>query len=212
MRHQLTNKASAIVTFTFATFSLLTLFIACGTDEDGNGPTTTTPPPQTTQEAGAALGIKLFPYLKIPKDTLYKYFYQYPTTPPFRKLMLSFKIKDYTRVPDSLTLVAHGAKQNDELIGDVAIELDTATGTSPLPTDDLLYSTLELSDRKIKNLVESRPGEWKVFDYLVFIPYVETRNGQNYLSYHVQLRPIPTGASADQENTNPCPPFRPGEN
>lgn len=211
MRNQLTNKSSGIVTFLFVTFSLLTFFIGCNnppTADDGTVSTTATT--QTTQ-AGAQtpLGIKEFPYLKIPRDTLYKYFYQTPTSPPFKKLMFSFKIKDYTKVPDSLTLVAHGAKNNDDLIGDVALQLDTAAGNSPLNTLGLLYSTLELSDRQIKSLAESSPGVWKNFQYFVFIPYVENKNGQYYLSYHVQIRPIPISGATDEENLNPCPPFKP---
>ena len=208
MRHHLTNKTSAIVTIAFVTFSLLTLLIACNNgSQSGNGDTTTT---RTEQgDTSALLGIREFPYLKITKATLYAAFYERPSAPPFKKLMLSFKINDYAHVPASLTLLAHGAKNDNDPTEALPVELQTETGNSPLSTSGLLYSTLELSDRQIRNLVEISPGEWKEFDYLVFIPYIEIRDGRNYLSYHVQLRPILPGGAADQENTNPCPPFRP---
>jgi len=74
----------------------------------------------------------------------------------------------------------------------------------------LLYSTMELSLRKIENLVGAN-GTGKSYSYLVFIPYIETKNGQRHLSYKVQKRPIDPNADEPTENLNPCPPFKPND-
>jgi hypothetical protein len=214
MRQQLSTKKSSMATFIFVASCLLIVFVACNNpDQTGTSTTTTTANP--SPQAAAPLGIKNFPYLKVTKEALYDAFYRNPSHPAFKKLMVSFKINDYTNVPKSLSLVAHGTKQGDEPIEGLILPINIITqpadevGNSPLDTEDLLYSTLEFHDTKIRRLVESAPNVWKDFSYLIFIPYVETKNGQRYLSYHVQIRPIPGGGAGSQENLNPCPPFKP---
>lgn len=221
MRQLLTTPKSPFIKFICTVSLFLALFVSCNNPEPKEqDSTTTTQVPdssgQRNQLQATPQGIKEFPYLKLTKEDLLNYFYEGrdPKRPKYKKLLLSYTIDDYTTVPtNSLTLLAHGATApQDELLDGVAVKLTIDnTHSSPLNSEGLLFSTLELSEKKIKSLVEERPNIWKQFEYLVFIPDHHSKGGQTYLTYHVQLRPLPEAAAADQIDTNPCPPFKPND-
>lgn len=155
-------------------------------------------------------GIQRFYHFRIDSAVLVDSFFNKAASPPFKKIIFNYKVNDYTDFPRSLSLVGHGAKNNDDLIDYNPEELVRLTNYEEINTNDLLYSTLELSRRKIENLVGAN-GTVKSYEYLVFIPYIETKNGQKHLSYKVQKRPIDPSGDEPEENLNPCPPFRPND-
>jgi hypothetical protein len=186
--------------------SLFVLLFACNPANDNNGSntaTTTTPAP-----APLAAGVQEFYHFKIDSAVLVDSFFKKSAT--FKKIIFNFKINDYSDVPKSLSLVGHGAKNQDDLIDYNPEELVRLTNKEQVNADNLLYSTMELSLRKIENLVGAN-GTGKSYSYLVFIPYIETKNGQRHLSYKVQKRPIDPNADEPTENLNPCPPFKPND-
>ena len=186
--------------------SLFVLLFACNPANDNNGSNTAT----TTAPAPAPLaaGVQEFYHFKIDSAVLVDSFFKKSAT--FKKIIFNFKINDYSDVPKSLSLVGHGAKNQDDLIDYNPEELVRLTNKEQVNADNLLYSTMELSLRKIENLVGAN-GTGKSYSYLVFIPYIETKNGQRHLSYKVQKRPIDPNADEPTENLNPCPPFKPND-
>jgi len=188
--------------------SLLVFLFSCGPDTDGTGSgeaATTTTTPTTV-----ATGTKDFYYFKIDSAVLVDSFFKKTASPPFKKIIFNFLIKDYSAVPGSLGLVGHGAKNNDVLIDFDPEELPTLTDKETIDVTNLLYSTMEFSRTKIENLVGAN-GTGKRYTHLVFIPYIETQNGQRHLSYKVQKRPVHPDAEEPTENLNPCPPFKPND-
>lgn len=191
--------------------SLFVVLFACNDKTDTTG-TNTAETATTTTPAPALLtaGVQEFYHFKIDSAVLVDSFFKKTASPPFKKIIFNFKINDYTDVPKSLSLVGHGAKNNDDLIDFDPEELVRLTNKEPINADNLLYSTMEFSRRKIENLVGAN-GTGKRYTHLVFIPFIETKNGQRHLSYKVQKRPIDPNADEPTEELNPCPPFRPND-
>lgn len=201
---------------------LVILIAACsGNSEssDGTTATTTTEPPSTvavppTSQGNSADASKNFYHLKIDSAVLVDSFFKKSAT--FKKIIFNFKINDYANFPGTLTLVAHGAKQNDDFIDFNPEVLDVLTNNEAVSIDDLLYSTMEFSRRKIQNLIgnplSADPAQRKSFTHLVFVPDIQTMNGQRHLYYRVQKRPIDPSAQEPTEDLNPCPPFKPNQN
>jgi hypothetical protein len=125
----------------------------------------------------------------------------------FKKLVMGFKVNDYNHFPDSLTLAAYTAKNNDEITVTTPYVLGILPEADSLTTD-LTLSTQEFSRAKLVNLV-GPAGTSVTYDYLVFIPYVKDSVGRKFLSYRVEFRPRPGGGTTTSESTNPCPPFKP---
>ena len=160
-------------------------------------------PPQTN--------VQEFYHFKIDSAVLVDSFFKKTSSPAFKKILFNFKINDYSDVPKSLSLVGHGAKNNDDLIDYNPEELVRLTNKEEINTENLLYSTMELSRTKIETLVGAN-GTGKRYTHLVFIPTIETKNGQKHLSYKVQKRPIDPNADEPTVDLNPCPPFKPNDN
>ena len=186
--------------------SLLVFLYSCGPDNP-DGPVTTEPAPGPTR---SGTGPQDFYYFKIDSAVLVDSFFKKTASPPFKKIIFNFLIKDYINVPGSLALVGHGAKNNDVLIDFDPEELPSLTDKESIDATNLLYSTMEFSRTKIENLVGAN-GTGKRYTHLVFIPYIETQNGQKHLSYKVQKRPVDPDADEPTENLNPCPPFKPND-
>ncbi len=190
--------------------SLFVVLFACNDRDDNVKEPDTSQAATTTTEASVALpaDVQEFYHFKIDSAVLVDSFFNKAAT--FKKIIFNFKIKDYSDVPKSLSLVGHGAKNNDDLIDYNPEELVRLTNKEQVNANNLLYSTMEFSRRKIENLVGAN-GTGKSYSYLVFIPYIETKNGQKHLSYKVQKRPIDPNADEPTENLNPCPPFKPND-
>ena len=159
----------------------------------------------------AVSSIKEFPHLKISKTVLKSTFFDGMGPDDFKKLLLNFKVIDYSNFPGTLTVVAIGAKNSDTPVPNMFATLEFQGDMSALNTTDLLYNTQEFSERKIENLVKINPHTWRDFNHLIFIPDIRTESdGKKYLYYKVQRRPIEAIAS-DEEITNPCPPNKPND-
>ena len=158
-------------------------------------------------------GVRDFYHFKIDSAVLVDSFLRKTSSPPFKKIIFNYKVTDYANFPASLLLVGHGAKNNDELIDFNPEELVRLTNKEEINTNNLLYSTMEFSLTKIRNLIgdplSTNPAQRKSFTHLVFVPDITTQNGQRHLTYKVQKRPIDPNADEPTEMLNPCPPFRP---
>ena len=165
-------------------------------------------PPVSTSLAqrGAAADSAAFHHLKLDSAIVVNSFMsQSPAN--FKKMILAYRVNDFSHFPDSLTLAAYAAKNNNDVqVGDPQI-LNILPATENLPTD-IDFSTLELSRAKLINLVGSN-GQSISYTHLEFIPYVKDSVGRKFLSYKVQIRPTLGGGSGTEESTNPCPPFKP---
>jgi hypothetical protein len=182
-------------------FIILFTISTSNTSCNGHNPVDTADAPPATQR---------FYHFRLDSAVLVDSFFRKAASPPFKKIIFNLKVNDYSNFPGSLALIGHGAKNNDDLIDYNPEELTRLSNYEEINTDNLLYSTMELSRTKIKNLV-GNTGTEKSYKYLVFIPYIETKNGQRHLSYKVQKRPIDPNADEPEENLNPCPPFRPND-
>lgn len=150
--------------------------------------------------------------LKIDSATLVSTFFLTAPADRFKKLFLSFTVKDYNEFPDSLTLNAQAARPNDDLYSNCAsVLLDIKDTTTVDIPKDVLFNTLELSYKKLKGLV-GKDGQSRRYKELIFIPFAKDSCGRKYLNYRVQCWPPLGGASEPVDFTNPCPPHKPNEN
>jgi|SRR5688572_25176665 len=194
--------------------SLVIFIAACTGDTTTGDGTTNTTEPTTLTPADAPLS-QDFHHLRIDSAVVVDSFFKKIAAPPFKKILFNFKINDYSDFPRSITLIGHGAKENDDLIDFNPEELTRLANREPVSIDNLFYSTMELSRTKIERLIGNplspNPAQRKSFTHLVFIPYIDTTNGQRHLSYKVQARPIDPNADVPEEGLNPCPPFKPND-
>ncbi len=180
---------------------------SCGDHQNGNtgnsGTTTSTiednPPPADSLD---------FHYLRLDSTILVDSFYKKQAGgDPFHKLLFTYTVKDPSQYPGQLTLRAQGAKQNgDPQSGDPEELTIVADSIKRLPRN-IDLPTLEITKLRLANLVG--PNGTFRYQYILFIPIVVTKNGVNYLSYKLVLRPLLEEGDATSENLNPCPPYKP---
>jgi hypothetical protein len=155
-----------------------------------------------------------FYQLRIDSATLVRTFFLSPEANRFKKLLLSYTVRDYREFPDSLTLWAQPAKQNDDLYtedGCPAVLLQVKDTVKVPISKEVLFNTLELSFNKLKNLV-GRDGQARRYKEVIFIPFAKDSCGKIYLNYRVRCWPPLGGADEGFEDANPCPPQKPNQN
>jgi hypothetical protein len=166
----------------------------------------------TSDEKAPAVGPNAnFCQLRIDSATLVNTFFLTPDANRFKKLLLSYTVRDYGDFPDSLTLWAQPAKQNDDLYtedGCPAVLLQVKDTVKVSISKEVLFNTLELSFNKLKNLV-GRDGRARRYKELIFIPFAKDSCGKLYLNYRVRCWPPLGGADEGFEDANPCPPQKP---
>jgi len=187
---------------------IITMINGC-TDNKQEGITSTETKPQSVPPGPPPANADFY-QLRVDSGTLVNTFYLTPPAERFKKLLLSFTVKDYREFPDSLTMLAQGAKMNDDLYvpncPSILLQIKDTTKVS-LPTE-LLFSTLELPFQKIKNIVGT-DGRGRRYREVIFIPFVKDSCGKKYLSYRVQCWPPIGGGAEPSEELNPCPPQKP---
>ena len=185
----------------FSAIVIISVFLSSCTNCPECPPVGTTEVATTPQTATAD-----FYHLKLDSNILVDSFFK-KNPSQFKKILLNYKVNNYSQFPSSLTLNAYAAKNNDDIQDDNPEILDILSDKVSLPTD-IVFSTLELSRAKLRNLV-GNTGEEVKYKWLVFIPYVKDTLGRKFLSYRVEGRPINAAGAGGSENLNPCPPYKP---
>lgn len=165
-------------------------------------PPTPCPPVAATEESMSTAN---FHHLKMDSAVVVNSFMSLSAS-DFRKMVLNLKVNKFSKFPDSLTLVAYPAKNNNDITAAPQI-LNILPQVEPLTTD-MTFSTLEILRSKLRNLVGAS-GQARKYDYILFIPYVADSSGRKYLSYRLECRPTLAEGVDPNENLNPCPPFKP---
>jgi len=189
-----------ILFFLFVILSAAFLHWGCNPSPTNTEGTTTVPDATVAAPARAA-----FHHLRMDKSFVLNALSMSPSD--YKKLIMGFRVNDYNHFPDSLTLAAYVAKNNDEITVDQPYVLGILPEADSLSTD-LTFSTNEFSRAKLVSLVGPN-GTSVTYDYLAFIPYVKDSVGKKFLAYNVEFRPRPGGGTTSSESTNPCPPFKP---
>ena len=198
----------SVYSFLWICLSLMTVITisnGCKSDDTTDGTTSVEKAPDAPAAPNAN-----FHHLRIDSATLVNTFFSGAEATRFKKLLFSYTVRDYSEFPDSLTLWAQPAKQNDDLYeGCPAVLLQVKdTNATVSISKEVLFNTLELSFIKLRNLV-GQDGQARRYKEVIFIPFAKDSCGKLYMNYRVRCWPPIGGADEGSEDANPCPPHKP---